>query len=297
MIDFGNDLLNTRLAVKASTIYHYTSMATLPVLFENDADLYCTNTECLNDATEFYFGPNSFVDFLKEKHWIDEFNAKRLRNDLANKLKELWVNNWVMSFSEAEDDLSQWRGYVSGTSGGYAIGFNTRKVVEALEELTRQNKIKQFNNIPLLTKCVYLEQDKENIHLLYKRIFSQNKNAFESYLAVKDIDSNVRDIVIGAILFATLPIKHDAFRAEREARIIIPIADLDYSSVKILGGKPRIPVGIASLKEPLYSYIDKIYILPHGNTQSLLSQVKWLKNKCRATFEIVRSSIPYDPSR
>lgn len=296
MIDIGDDYINAQLIVKANTIYHYTSKETLPVFFEKGADLYCTNTECLNDLTEFSFGPNSFVDFLKGKHWIDERNEKRLRNDLINKLKEPWVNNWVMSFSEAEDDLSQWRGYVSGASGGYAIGFNTRKVVGALEELTQKNKIKKLGNIPFLTKCLYLGHD-SNITALYEWIFTQNREAFESYFAGQDVVPKDRNDVIDLILCETLPIKHGAFHTEREARIIIPIADPDYSSVKILGGKPRIPVGIASLMEPLYSYIDKIYISPHGNAQALLAQVKWLKNQCKATFEIVRSSIPYDPSR
>ena len=294
MIDMGDDFLNAKLAVKAKTIYHYTSMSTLQVFFKDKADLYCTNTECLNDPTEFSFGPYSFVDYLKEKGRIEEWQEKQLRSDLAKKLEETWVNNWVMSFSEAEDDLSQWRGYVSNVTGGYAIGFNTAKIVEALEELTRQDKINKLDNIPLLTKCLYLGRD-EGVKALYDEIMCRYSSEFKSYFEGRDTES--KSIILGAILFATLPIKHGAFYAEKEARIIMPITGLDYSKVEILGGKPRMPVGISSLGKPLYSYLDTIYISPHGNTQALLAQATWLKNKYRATFEVVRSKIPYDPSR
>ena len=296
MIDMGDDFLNAKVAVTVNTIYHYTSMATLPVFFGNQADLYCTNAECLNDPTEFSFGPYSFVDYLKEKGYIEEREENQLRSDLTQKFKETWVNNWVMSFSEAEDDLSQWRGYVSSEAGGYAIGFNTRKVVEALEELTRQEIIKKLGNIPLLTKCLYLGHDEE-ISVLYENIKKRYRSEFDSYFTGHDTDSKIKSTVLGAILFATLPIKHGAFHEEKEARIIMPIAGPDYSKVEVLGGKPRMPVGMPLLGEPLYSYFDKIYISPHGNKQALLAQVTWLKNKYRATFEVVESKIPYDPSR
>lgn len=296
MIDMGDDFLNAKLAVKAKTIYHYTSMSTLPVFFEDKADLYCTNTECLNDPTEFSLGPYSFVDYLKEKGRIEEWQEKQLRSDLAKKLEETWVNNWVMSFSEAEDDLSQWRGYVSNDSGGYAIGFNTTKVVRALERLTQQGEIGKLGNIPLLTRCLYWGHDRD-VAAMYDKIMEKYRKDFASYFAGHYTDSKIKSAVLGVILFATLPIKHGAFHSEKEARIIIPVAAPDYSKVRILGGKPRMPVGLPSLGEPLYSYFDKIYISPHGNSRALLAQVTWLKNKHNATFEIVRSRIPYDPSR
>jgi len=299
MIDVGDKALNVKLAVSASTVYHYTSMSVLPVFFKSNADLYCTNSKCLNDPTELYFGPLRFVDYLEVNHIFDKERARLLRGNIHETIQQDWFDAWVMSFSEAEDDLSQWRGYVSGRDGGYSIGFNRQKLVDALSRLTilEVDKGEPANKIPIFTKCWYSVKDNADIKGLYEYMLRRYRDDFDRYQELKKVNDDIVRNVIATIFSMSMHIKHDAFRGEREARIIITVPGCNYSQMEVLGGKPRMPLGIPDIGVPLHSLIDKIYLSPHGNQDALLAQATWLKKRTGANFEIVRSQIPYDPSR
>ena len=299
MIDVGDNILNAKLAISASTIYHYTSMSVLPVFFKSKADIYCTNSKCLNDPTELYFGPLRFVDYLEVNHIFDKAHAQLLRVNIRETIQQDWFDAWVMSFSEAEDDLSQWRGYVSGKDGGYSIGFNRKKLVDALSRLTRLegDNGNHPNKIPILTKCWYFVKDNADINDLYGYMLQRYRDDFDRYQLSPKVDGDIIRNVIATIFSMSMHIKHDAFRGEREARIIITVPGCNYSKMEVLGGKPRMPLGIPDIDVPLYSLIDKIYLSPHGNQDALLAQATWLKKSTGANFEIVQSQIPYDPSR
>lgn len=297
MMQFGHKELNRAVNVNTELIYHYTSAAVLPVFFGKQADLYCTNSKCLNDPTELYLGAYNFADYLGRKRLIDEKHVALLREKIDTAISQDWFNAWVMSFTACEDDLSQWRGYVSRTEGGYAIGFNTRRLVEAMKKLTPSEDVRVPNNIPLLARCWYVNQDEKNIERLYEFIISAHKRSFEKFSGSHDSGVDGAQSALAAIFPLSMHIKHDAFKNEKESRIILMVTGDDYSNIEVLGGKPRMPLGIPSLGISLHSLIDKIYISPHGNTESLMATASWLKKKYDGEFDIVRSKIPYDPSR
>ena len=72
MMQFGHNELNRAVSVNTELIYHYTSAPVLPVFFSSQADLYCTNSKCLNDPTELYLGAYNFVDYLGRRRLIGE---------------------------------------------------------------------------------------------------------------------------------------------------------------------------------------------------------------------------------
>ena len=297
MMQFGHDELNKAISVNTELIYHYTSATILPVFFGSQADLYCTNSKCLNDPTELYLGAYNFVNYLGRRRLINDKQVALLREKIANSISQDSFNAWVMSFTSCEDDLSQWRGYVSRTEGGYAIGFNTRRLIKVLKKLTPSEDVRVPNNIPLLAKCWYVNQDAKDIEGLYEFIISARERTFKNLSGILDSDTDAVHNALAAIFPLSMHIKHDAFKDEKESRISLMVTGDDYSSIEVLGGKPRIPLGIPSLGIPLHSLIDKIYISPNGNTESLMATVRWLKKKYDGKFSIVRSGIPYDPSR
>lgn len=297
MMQFGHEELNKAISVNTELIYHYTSASVLPIFLGKQADLYCTNSKCLNDPTELYLGAYNFAKYLGRRRLIDEKHVALLREKIDEAISQDWFNAWVMSFTACEDDLSQWRGYVSRTEGGYAIGFNTRRLIEVLKKLTPPDDVRVPNNIPLLARCWYVDQDVKEIEELYEFIIATRKRNFKNLDASIDSNANEARSALAAIFALSMHIKHDAFKEEKESRIILMVTGGDYSNMEVLGGKPRIPLGIPSLGISLHSLIDKIYVSPNGNIESLEATARWLKKKCDGKFEVVRSRIPYDPSR
>ena len=301
MMTIGPDFLNREISVNSEIVYHYTSASVLPVFFDKESDLYCTNSKCLNDPSEIYLGAKSFAKYLENGNVFDEDHSRLFRCNVEEALADDWFNAWIMSFSERGDDLTQWRGYVDRSEGGFAIGFNTRKLAAALKELTPKLMssvdVRSSNNIPYLAKCWYGEKDEDLIEKLYRYIFHACERDIIAYKEATLVNREVIHRLLSTLLPMSVHIKHDAFKDEQEARIVLFSPNCDYSEVKLLGKKPRLPLGIPKLGIAVSSLIDRVYLSPHGNRDSLMAMVKWLKRKSGGNFEIELSSIPYDPSR
>lgn len=297
MLQVGDEYMNNELRVKCETIYHYTSFSVLPEFFKDDADLYCTNAKCLNDPTEIVLGARGFADYLRDRGVLSEVRHRLLLTNISEAIDSDWFDVWIMSLSMAEDDLSQWRGYVSCEEGGYAIGFDVTKLAKALKKRTPCATDSKINMIPNMTRCWYAKDEACLIEKFYRFRYEKCKVSFDRYAHADKLDPETIKAAVASILPFSMHIKHNAFRDEKEARIIINVPGCDYSKMRILGGKPRMPLGLPSLKEPLHSYINEIRISPHGQKDRLRAQVEWLKRKCNGKFKIVNSDIPYDPSR
>lgn len=297
VMDLDKKELNRMINVDTPLIYHYTSKDVLPAFFEDNADLYCTNSKCLNDPSELYLGAYNFIDYLYRKGLVKKEHIRLFISRIDEAVANDWFNVWLMSFTACEDDLSQWRGYVSRSEGGFAIGFNASRLIRALKKLMPLEDIRVPNSIPMIAKCWYVLQDASKIECLYDFMTSVRRDSFMNLCESVKEDSETARKALAAIFPLAMHIKHDAFKDEKESRIALMVTDDDFSKMKILGGKPRMPLGIPSLEVPLHTLIDKIYISPHGNTESLMTLARWLRSKVKGNFEIVRSRIPYDPSR
>lgn len=300
MLTFGQDELDDLLEVKDEILYHYTSYSVLPEFLKDDAELYCTTSEVLNDPMEVLLGANMFADYLHEKGKLDDLRRKTMRRHINESIEKRWIDTWVMSLSSKGDDLAQWRGYVPSAQGGYAIGFNVKKLRDALEKITGIARSGKTMSIPCLVKCWYSESDAKNIESLFSFQYKENKKEFDNYANVPSdmLTDDVVSPVMSTIIPTCMHIKHEGFKDEGESRIVISPRSLEaYSSVKILGGKARLPVGFKAIDLKVRDCIDKIIVSPHGNQASLLSQVNWLQRKCKGIFKIKESTIPYDPSR
>lgn len=297
MLTVKEERFDSKLRVASDVVYHYTSASVLPVFFEENADLYCTNSKCLNDSTEIFLGSRTFAQYLYEIHKLDKPHFNLFSQNITEISEQNWIDAWVMSFTSAKDDLSQWRGYVSKDTGGYAIGFNVKKLVSVLQRLSESVKGEKVNQIPFLTRCWYLEKDTDLIRSYFDWLIECNAYDIFKYAQCDKLDEQTFKSVMTTAIIKTMHIKHYAFQAEKEARIILTVPGENYTKMRVVGGKPRMPIGVPILGEPLYSLIDEIYISPHGNTNTLMAQAQWLKKSSGASFRIIPSEIPYDPSR
>lgn len=299
MLSFENNQIDDLIAVKDSVIYHYTSFSVLPEFLKEKAELYCTTTEVLNDPSEVRIGSEMFVNYLSVNKKIVAQRSETLKKHVLESIEGRVIDTWVMSLSSCGDDLSQWRGYVPGLQGGYAIGFNVKKLLLALSDITVAARSDKTLSIPYLTKCWYKESASENIESLFASQYAKYKSEFDRYAGASAAELNddvIRPVVATIILTSGL-IKEEAFKSENEARIILVPQENAYSRIKMLGGKARLPIGFEMCDKRVCECIDEIIVSPHGNRAALMSQVNWLKRKCGGGFEVRESSIPYDPSR
>jgi hypothetical protein len=110
------------------SLFHYTNFKSISGIVESN-NLWATDFQSLNDATELVHGARLLVDEL-EKHGNETGGDKSvLLNKLANYYKEhgdtyrSFFETYIISFSEDSDMLSQWRAY-SDQAKGCCIEFN-----------------------------------------------------------------------------------------------------------------------------------------------------------------------------
>jgi hypothetical protein len=118
-------------------VYHYTTAAGLLGIISS-RHLRGTNYSFMNDASEFTYG----VD-LALKRFEAEFRKNREQNDKLSVMLgvsgEIWMKHqaslaetYVACFTEARDDLNQWRGY-GGTADRYCVGLEIKKLYQGGE--------------------------------------------------------------------------------------------------------------------------------------------------------------------
>jgi len=104
------------------TLWHYTTAAGLIGILESGV-LHATNVLYLNDATEYRLITDAALtlsprDFVEHGHLLVE----AIKNYLTPEPSTI-PPLFIACVSEAEDQLSQWKGYSRGENG-YAIGFD-----------------------------------------------------------------------------------------------------------------------------------------------------------------------------
>ncbi|MEO6325613.1 MAG: DUF2971 domain-containing protein [Thermoanaerobaculia bacterium] len=178
-------------------LFHYTTRAGLIGIVGNRT-LRATDILHLNDASEFTYAVGLCKAVL-----VDEFElatqdkllpaveafAKGVTWDLDSAV-------FVTSFSEHDDQLSQWRAY-AGT-GGACIGFH----FASLKEPVTKEPFK-------LVQCVYDEHaQKDMMRALLKR-------------AAAEVDPDASQQLLKVLLVQEAPaIKHPAFHEEAEWRLV-----------------------------------------------------------------------------
>jgi hypothetical protein len=192
----------------ASTVFHYTNVEGLVGIIESD-DLWLTDYEFLNDATEVRYGLNLLSSVLQDAAASDkDSRTLELIGAWSRKVEDPLPDRVCLAcFSSNGDSLSQWRGYGSGASA-VAIGFDLqRSTFHRLHETHLGPVIydPELQKLLLATAVhVHFQMDRWDEG-------KPNKNPTYDIFAEGSFDRFFRDLVF---------FKNPAFAEEKEIRLV-----------------------------------------------------------------------------
>ncbi|PKN37671.1 MAG: hypothetical protein CVU62_08070 [Deltaproteobacteria bacterium HGW-Deltaproteobacteria-2] len=273
-------------------LYHYTTQKGLLGILESKV-LWLTDLHYLNDQSEFVYpiylaekiiedrteniqkkyDKNVISRSLSEKEFSEVMNLEKCMRLLITR-KDIPI--YICSFSEAGDQLGQWRGYCNNESG-YSIGFDYEKL----------NKLATEQNIDL-KPCIYNKQK----HL--KEMETVVEELIKTDTLPEGIEKETQRIEALKSLWSMAPtIKHISFKEEMEWRLISKTFGIDEVLTFFRPGKSSIIPYIHFLLG-VDLPIREIVIGPTPNVEiaaNAISQVM-LKNKLKRV-KIKRSKVPY----
>jgi hypothetical protein len=190
-----------------SNLWHYTNQNGLVGILES-AQLWATGVRFLNDDQEFTYAKGLALEELDARMQAETGKLHQYIKVVLATLDTVDADPSVgaFAFSEVEDDLGQWRGY--GTGGGaYALVF------DGPELKTR------FPVIPLV-RCEY---DPEQQRYLIREWIAYTVQAAKNKIrrgAKSLVDKEQYYLLVEMFSRMAPALKHPAFRAEREWRLI-----------------------------------------------------------------------------
>jgi Protein of unknown function (DUF2971) len=232
-------------------LWHYTSAQGFQGII-GSGNIYATDVRFLNDIEEFIHARKVADDLVEKTQEFGDFQFP-LRTLLKSAVETIWESDFlnpdyarifVASFSESEDDLSQWRGYSHGTYG-VSISFDLRAfrppvdsdsavtfapcvygdaekknlIQRALQyfmevsQTTWTNAVKEFLKVHVSSKT---KPGLDQIAVFTNSVFGSPD--FKAQLKVGLIEARKRILRLAGLL------KHRAFRHEREWRLVLPIS-------------------------------------------------------------------------
>ena len=227
------------------------------------------------------------------------------------------VTPWVMSFSCEKDSLNQWGMYTDRERGGVAVGFDVEQLGSAIdrwpgcyskEALTSDGEKGADKKFELrLLPCLYAETDEKLIQELFDMRLKPHADVFRRIgeaSAAQEISADDFTCAIIPILEVSAIIKHEAFRNEKEVRLVLLPMTKSLSDCGLIGGKPRWKThvyetrkeGHGNLKrKPLRGMIKEVVISPHGDTDMLWTTARFLLDKYEMSWcTLEKSSLPYN---
>lgn len=208
-------------------VWHYTTADGMMKMLEG-GKMFATQVTCLNDNREQRYFGDLFYEAMKPVmvQNTDPNLAVLLKvadEALSNRdFATAW--HFVSCFSDIGDDLGQWRGYGGGECG-YAIGFRTDGILEALKARPSA----------LFLPMQYADRS-------HRFVVDDALRMAQTYFldgirskAVTNVEQWAREFVIAFAMhldiFASTT-KHPAFQHEMERRIVAPLQPGDVNQLE-----------------------------------------------------------------
>jgi hypothetical protein len=197
-------------------LYHYTSMEALLSIMSSGR-IRATHIRYLNDVSEAEWMWTAVLERLSQIRASveDETRIERATSLLAMLNEKRIPNDFVASFSENGDDLSQWRAYCPG-GAGFSIGFDS-------EALNTQWVADPNGGEPqfvggVLKKVRYLEANDLKFPTELDTVL-ELAPSIEKGFDGKPITENQFFMAWLSVISSTF--KHPAFSAENEWRLVL----------------------------------------------------------------------------
>ena len=299
-------------------LYHYTSIDTFQKLLADNGDFYCTDFRVLNDSSEMMMGMELALKYLSVVFTWSEMKCVWFRENYKMLVGGGGiVTPWVMSFSCERDSLNQWGMYTDRERGGVAVGFDISLVNSAIGRwpgcyskaaLTSEGEKGLDKKFELqLLPCLYAETDKDTINELFDMRLKPHADVFRRIgeaSAAQEIPADDFTCAIISILEVSAIIKHEAFRNEKEVRLVLLPMTKSLADCELIGGKPRWKTYVCVTRkeghgnpkrEPLRGMIKEVLISPQGDPDMLWTTVRFLLDKYEMSWcTLEKSSLPYN---
>jgi Protein of unknown function (DUF2971) len=172
-------------------LWHYTSVTGFQGIVSSKK-IFATDLRFLNDRTEFVHAKKTVQAVIDNAGETDE-NGFRTKDTLQDIVSNLFGSGllsferlqvFTASFSLAEDQLSQWRGYSRGSSG-VSLGFDLRKL----------RPPSAVGTLATFAPCVYSEEKKIELitHVLVKAARDVSSSLNEEVSSTRDLVRDMRE--------------------------------------------------------------------------------------------------------
>ena len=256
---------------KRDFVFHYTSLEVFDKLIAPDGDLLMTRFNELNDYTELTLGWQYVMKRLKWSGYITGLKARFFESEKKRMIENSRIP-YIMSFSEAGDDLSQWRGYTDRESGGCSIAFDFREINYTVYSVRKkEGGLFDFYFLP----CLYEDEGTARVWNIWRDIRKSKLEEIRSlsYKELKPLKEWLIRPLVEELLVLSAIIKHHGFCSEREWRLmVVPKSREQVEAIPepiLLNGKHRYGLNMCfGLKKPLYSekWIRGVGTSPHPKT-------------------------------
>ncbi len=304
-------------------LWHYTSIQGFQGIVTSKT-IFATDVRFLNDKTEFIHAREIAAQVIAE---MDEFGANQFpARDHAQKAVDLAfeggmlsaerIQVFVASFSEAEDQLSQWRGYSQGSSG-----------VSLAFDLTKLRPPAGIGTLVTLAPCVYGAGEKKTLLRESLSYFVLEAQGYwnEGFEAAEPIwragDRVAGQAIIDSIMSSTkfrtdiaealvrtqadlLRVaalsKDQSFHEEREWRLVLPVDTGKTAFKNPPRFRPANTTLIPYIAHPFSSDpsaplpLKDVVLGPGGHPNALQGALAFLKSQGLAV-EPRESKVPYRP--
>ena len=290
-----------------TTLYHYTSQKGFLGIINNES-FWASNIFFLNDSTELNLSLN-YINSLLGKLNIkckDNQSQKVIREqitieflaDIKYLINEAYLDDqysqfYVISLTELEDTLSQWRGYC-GENSGYSLGFDIqRSNFDKASDIGKKYKCN-------LGKCMYKPSEHEAILTLIIKWALNKLNELldtiedlEKYPFYIDSKIKIASEFLSMFFLIAPFLKEPAFKEEKEWRLVFNMSlNRNNDQIKFTEGKntitPRLPINL-NLLPPL----TKLTIGPNPNQELNFYSTKKLLSSKNLDLTISKSKLPY----
>lgn len=281
-------------------LYHYGSMSTLYSITTHKT-LRLSSMSQSNDSQEGRLVGDAIRRLQVRAGFTDDDMEKV--NDLLANLDGI-IDGLAMCFSEKGDLLSQWRGYAQDASG-VSIGFSTDYLYEMFDD---QNGIEK----PGLLKVAYgdSEHDSRLAHRLpvleraiarLKVVNQEHKNHLiqASTAHIKKVNDAEELVSIStmAVMLAMFILKGDAFREEREWRVLNLLVQKDATEGETrcqwkVDTDKLIPFRDFSIAEGFEESIKEVYLGPKNRTPPAVLR-DYLSQIGLANVKVIPSTATY----
>jgi hypothetical protein len=302
-------------------LWHYSSFLGFQGIVDS-GNIFATDIRFLNDSEEFQHA-RRILDQIADEISFSEPTCDIVKQGFKNLIKWAFeagplnstsLQVFVACFSEAEDQLGQWRGY-SKSSSGVSVALDLRNI--------RDSRAK--DGLFVFAPCIYEDEEKRIllrevaegclsqlrglIKAAYAAGMKHQQVAFDMELVKKeDPDGPDREEkldkstmwMIYHLLRVTALMKNSAFREEKEWRLVLP-ALKNFRSVDPIKFRPGsislVPYTTYSLRT---TDTDRLplgkVILGPGNHEHSVEAVSQFLRIRDIQAEVKNSIVPYRPS-